>query len=71
MPAAIDLGFESPIAVDALKIPPDYGETVDGQISWGEIVRFVRDESGLGDFRLAFLETLVRNADEIASSRIH
>lgn len=69
LPAAIDLGFESPITVDALKIPPDHGETVNGQISWGEIVRFVRDESGLGDFRLAFLETLVRNADEIASSR--
>lgn len=69
LPAAIDLGFESPINVDALKIPPDHGETVNGQISWGEIVRFVRDESGLGDFRLAFLEALVRNADEIASSR--
>lgn len=60
---AIDLGFDALTNECVLGIPPAYGEN-----SWSEIVELARNESGLGDFRLAFLETLVRNADEIASN---
>lgn len=60
---AVDLGLGTVVNKCSLSIPPDSGEN-----SWQEIVGWARDGSGLGDFRLAFLETLVRNADEIASN---
>jgi CRISPR-associated endonuclease/helicase Cas3 len=65
---ATDLGGERAPATTLSLEPMELGLSADGRPSWAERMLRLRDAPGLGPFRLAYLEALLRAADMRASA---